>query len=198
MSNTTTTFLGMIKPTPGTREPYSRSNENGNLDKVDAAIGPKYANTGTSSASNTTGETQMFGAFTLPANQQSVWKIVCFGTFDNTTGSPTITFRVKIGGVTVATYVLTVGASAGTVRAWRVEGEVICMTTGASGTWAGNLSGHANTGAAQVSFVDATNPTIVRDTTVSNTLEITAQWSAASASNVIRCPGAFVYRVTNT
>lgn len=197
MSNTLTTFLNLWKPTPGTKEPYNPVQENLNLDKLDTAIGPKFTNTATVTQSNNVTDNQMYGATILPASQQSVWKIVAFGSFDNTTGSPTITYRLKLGGVTVGTYVLTVTASAGTSREWRVEGEVVCMTTGVSGTWSGSMHGVANTGAVMQPFVDGPDPTITKDTTVSNTLEVTAQWSAASASNVIRCPGGYVYRVTN-
>jgi hypothetical protein len=197
MATTLSTYLGLVKPTPGTKEPYSRTVENANVDKVDSAIGPKFTNTATSSAGNTTTETQMYGATILPASQQTVWKISAFGTVDNTTGSPTVTYKLKIGGVVVATVVLTMGASAGTNRAWNLEGELVCITTGVTGTWSGTLHGHANTGAALVVLVDSTVSTITRDTTIGNVFEITATWSAANAANIARCPGGYIYRVTN-
>lgn len=197
MATSQTTYLGLVKPTPGTKEPYSRTVENANLDKIDAAIGPKFTNTATATAANTVTETQMYGATILPVVAQSVWKVVAFGSADNTTGSPTITFKLKVGGVVVATVVVTMTSSAGTGRAWRLEGEVVCMTTGVSGTWSGSLHGEAYTGAAYVSLVDATTSTITRDTTIGNNLEITATWSAANAANIVRCPGGYVHRVTN-
>lgn len=36
MATTSTTELGLIKPTPGTKEPYTVANENSNSDKIDA------------------------------------------------------------------------------------------------------------------------------------------------------------------
>lgn len=198
MSTTQTTFLNLVKPTPNTKEPYSRATENANLDKLDTAIGPKFTNTATATVGNSASEGQLYGATILPASQQTVWKVVAFGAIDNTTGSPTITFRLKLGGVTVATYVLTMTSTAGTGRKFRVEGEIICMTTGVSGTWSGTMHGTADTGAVMQPFVAGTDPTITKDTTLSsNNLEITAQWSVANAANTMRCVGGFVNRVTN-
>lgn len=50
MATTTTTRLGLVKPTPGTGEPVNRGTENANLDKIDTAIGATVCTEGTKPA----------------------------------------------------------------------------------------------------------------------------------------------------
>lgn len=150
---------------------------------------------------NTTTETT-FLTYTIPANDMvvgAVYKVTCWGTA-GVTGTPTLTLKSKLGGVTNATIPIT--ASSGvTGKVWKAELYLSILTTGASGTWFGNF--HVVEGLS----VAGTNPVaaaqdrmdggsaLAVDTTVSRDITLTAQWSAASASNTITCRGYAAERV---
>lgn len=51
MASTTTTKLGLVKPTPGTNEPVNRSTMNADYDKIDAGMGAVNCTSGTRPAS---------------------------------------------------------------------------------------------------------------------------------------------------
>ncbi|MGC4946164.1 glycosyl hydrolase family 28-related protein [Streptomyces sp. DT224] len=106
----------------------------------------------------------------------------------STTGTPTLTIRVRLGGLTgavLAAFTAVTTSSAITGRGWRVEGSLLPVVPGsATATWAGGatLVHHlsATTGTVQHEIADGT---VTRDSTSSQTLVVTAQWSVASASN---------------
>jgi hypothetical protein len=157
VSTSLSTYLNLVKPVPGTKEPWNQVTENANTDKLDSAIGPKYTNTSNPTVNTSTSENQMFGATILPASQQSVWRIVAWGSHGST-ATPTLTIRAKLGGVQIGAIVISPAAGSG--RMWRAEAEVVCMTTGVSGTWSGILSLQYNDGSGQKSAVDGVNPTL--------------------------------------
>ena len=116
------------------------------------------------------------------------------------TAVPTITFRVRIGTTTLsATYAtsstaLACNATANTNLSWRGEFELVCQTTGTAGTglvmgqfWLPNLT--ANNTIAGVGYPALLPPATPApgtiNTTVSNFISTSAQWSAANASNTI-------------
>ncbi|OUD02578.1 right-handed parallel beta-helix repeat-containing protein [Streptomyces swartbergensis] len=150
-------------------------------------------------AANTTAET-VIASGTIPGGDAvagSAYRLVAHGVA-STTGTPTLTLRVRLGGVSgpvIAQYAAVTTASAISNRGWRVEGSVHCISTGSSGTWAGGgaLYHHlaSTTGAAQHELTDAP---ITRDSTVDQLLVITAQWSVASASNTVAATAVQVQR----
>jgi hypothetical protein len=198
MSNTTTTVLGLIKPTPGTSEPWDQVGINGNWDKIDSAIGTKASRFTTNTQSNTTSETQQFGV-TLAAGQiqGAVHRMVAWGTYDNSASATTITWRIKIGGVQITAIVQNTPASLSTFAPWRIEFDLVVATTGVSGTWRGGMLHSVAPSAGAVNTFLAPGSATTRDTTVTSVMEITAQWAAASASNTIRCDAAYYHRITN-
>lgn len=107
------------------------------------------------------------------------------GTID-TTGSPTITFRVYAGasGTTLlSSFAIAPGTL--TLVPWRLESMITCRVVGSGTT--GKLqinsffvlhdTSNANT------FVN--NPLVDFDTTVTSTFRITAQWSVANPGNIL-------------
>lgn len=155
--------------------------------------------TSTTTVSNTTTETVLH-AFTIAgsdASAGSVYAIKATGTMDWTTGSPTVTFRVRMGGVsgaTIASCTIACPSSASTAApAWAVDGDAVCITTGSSGTWRGTIKALGGivsggfTAAANPATAGAPSSAITQSTTSTNDLVITAQWSAANASNTVRC-----------
>jgi hypothetical protein len=145
---------------------------------------------------NTTTEAIIFPNITLPANYLQdgrVLRLRAFGKL-STTATPTITFAIRLGGVAgtlIATSeAITMGSGVTNVN-WAIEayiqvrgngssGSVVCMGevtihTGAT-TIVGNVFG--------VSGYDAPAAVTV-DLTADQALSLTADWSAASASNTL-------------
>jgi hypothetical protein len=157
-----------------------------------ATANAQYGLLSTVSVSNTVAETTLLaagaGSLTLPANIMRAGEMLFiygYGTITNTS-TPTIQIKVKIGGVTVldttATTMLTI---TGTTQ-WQLSAQINCRTVGAGGT-----------GFAQAQFNYFSTPTVSNivqmintstfalNTTISNVIDVTATWGAASASNTI-------------
>jgi len=98
-----------------------------------------------------------------------------------------ITIKIKLDGTTVlSTWVITIPT--GTNRGYTIDTDITLRSTGVSGTviWQGQFSWWASSGGAVNNifpFID-TAP-IVIDTTIDQPVEVTAQWTAASAGNTI-------------
>lgn len=163
--------------------------------------------TSTTTISNTTTETVLH-SFTIPgsdASAGSVYAIKATGTMDWTTGSPTLTLRARLGGISgavIATCVLTCTASASTAApAWSADADVVCITTGGSGTWRGTIRALGQivsggfTAAANPATTGAPAAAVTQSTTATADLVITAQWSAANAANTVRCDTGYGQRI---
>jgi hypothetical protein len=158
---------------------------------------------GTAIASSTT-ETIIFPNVTIPANycSDARWlKWLARGRL-STTGTPTVRFRLRWGGVsgTVVWDSGTITCGSGVTAAlWKVEGDLIVRSNGASGTVF--VGGEAIIGAALAPTVgsatgaaalgvfgsagDDTPAAVTVDLTADTALALTAQWSANSASNTL-------------
>ncbi len=158
---------------------------------------------GTAIANSTT-ETIVFPNVTIPANYMQDGRILRCRAFGrhSTTGTPTLTFRLRWGGVSgtvlAASGALTTG-SAVTAGMWGLEAVIQTRSNGATGTVftigmvevgddaastvgsATNQHGADFLGSAGV----ATPAAVTVDLTADTALSITAQWSAASASNTL-------------
>lgn len=153
---------------------------------------------------NTTTETIIFPNITIPANYLQdgrVLRLIAYGRH-GTTGTPTLTFRLRWGGV-AGTVIAASGAitcgSAVTAAMWRVELLVQVRSNGSAGTVfavgeaevaedAANTVGSA-TNATAVGLMGsagvATPAAVTVDLTADTALALTATWSAASASNTL-------------
>lgn len=162
-------------------------------DELDAAALGELSTAVT--VANTTTETALatysIGAGIAVAG--SVWRVNARG-IGSVTGTPTMTWRVRLGGV-AGTLIATSGAvtaSSGiTNHTWEVDLLMSCLTTGASGTAHGvatfreALSVAGASGPWTVINRQDGNGSVTFNTTISNDLVITGQWSAASSSNTI-------------
>lgn len=145
---------------------------------------------------NTTTETIIFPNVTLPANYMAdgrVLRIYAAGRL-STTGTPTMIWAIRWNGVAgtllATTEAITMGSGVTNVN-WSMHARIQTRTNGATGTLfvMGDLSVH--TGATTlvgtvfgVSGYDAPAAVTV-DLTADTPLSITADWSAASASNTL-------------
>lgn len=153
-------------------------------------------------AANTASETAI-ATLNIPAGDAvtgAVYRIRVYGTAA-VTGTPTITLRCRIGGVSGTTLVAHASV---TVRSgmtdgyWDAECMVTCASTGVSGTWAPMMKYTHNFVTSVTTYLTPgpiTGAPVTRDTTISNDFVLTAQWSAASPSNTISCRGGEIRRV---
>jgi len=108
----------------------------------------------------------------------------------STTGSPSLTMRVKLddgaGAQTIGTVTSALPGTSTTDTLIQIEFEGVVRTTGATGT----LNGH-QTGGIGTSTTDGCRAVgeITLDLTAAIDITVTAQWSAASASNTVTLTG---------
>lgn len=142
------------------------------------------------SATNTTAETSLFGTLvgtkTFGANSLTLGKVVrvLISGYVGSTLTPTLTLKFKMGSTAITSSLATT-LSAVTIHSFTCHATFTVGSTGAGGTvmaasYMTYLNGTASTG------IDMSNVTAASvDTTVSNVLDFTATWSAASPSNTI-------------
>lgn len=157
----------------------------------------------TGPVASTTTET-IAATYTIPANDATagaVYKITAWGVA-GVTGTPTLTFKSRMGGVSgSSTASIPITAASGvTAKVWRAELYVSILTTGASGSWSGNLTVEEGVSVAGSNPVVAVTRmdgggTAAINTTISNDLCITLQWSASSGSNTWTCRGFAAERI---
>lgn len=158
-----------------------------------------------SAVGNTVTETIIVPDFVFPANffkQGTKIRGTYSGQISNVvTAVPTTTFRVRMGTATLsatavfASGALAANATANTNLTWRLEYTLTCRTSGTGGTimcvgqiWLPNLTaGNAVGNVGYPNFIPVSAPaTQTLDSTVANVLSLSAQWSAANASNTIQ------------
>ena len=145
---------------------------------------------------NTTTETIIFPNVTLPANYMAdgrVLRLRAFGKL-STTATPTIIFAIRWGGVSgtlLATTEAITCASGAANTGWSLEAIIQTRANGATGSLfvmgdvMVNLTASTQTsGTFGASGFDAPAAVTV-DLTADTALSITADWSAASASNTL-------------
>lgn len=154
--------------------------------------GVVFANTtiqGGDTVANTTSETNFASNYSIPANDCQpgrVFRVTAQGLYSTAGTAPTLNMRVKFGTtVLVASGTNTTSASA-VSREWRLEFQLTCISTGVSGSVeAGGTFTRFSSTVASVLWELRNAATVTVDTTATQTLQISAQWSAASASNTI-------------
>lgn len=138
------------------------------------------ANLDTETTLVSTGE----GSLTIQKNSFSVgktFKVKALG-FYSTTGTPTITLKFKAGSTVLVNSGALATANNSSNAGFSFEALVTVYSLGASGTTYGQGVCIQDNLAPQL----ATNTsTVTLDTTANQALNVTAQWSAASASNTI-------------
>jgi hypothetical protein len=136
----------------------------------------------------------------IPANDAAVgavYRIHAWGTL-GVTGTPTITFVSKLGGVVLASFPAVTVRSGATDGFWDADLYLSCISTGVAGTWCPSFSYRHNFLTSVTTYTPLgpiTAAPITRDTTISSDMTIFVTWSAASASNTITCRGLTAERV---
>ena len=144
----------------------------------------------------TTTETILFPNVTVPANYMQDGRILRLKAFGklSTTGTPTMTFAIRWGGVSgttlATTEAITMGSGVANVN-WSIEALIQTRSNGATGSLIvfGEAMVHTSATAVAsnvfgVSGYDAPAAVTV-DLTADTALSLTGDWSASSASNTI-------------
>ena len=164
-----------------------------------ASLAPYYVATADSSAiASTVTETAFSNAPSAFAAGQltagTVLRMRAWGTY-GITGTPTLTFRWRMLSGTVS-LMLHSAFSAPIAGIWRIDGTIIVRSAGASGSLQTNSRATRIEGnPAPPATEDVGTTTATVDTTASQTLQLTAKWSAASPSNTITCTGFVVEKL---
>lgn len=157
----------------------------------DKQSGTIFAQTASKTVANTTTETTLVttgsGTMTMAPNLLKVGKSIRLRIwcYHSSVSAATIRFKIKIGSTTV----IDTGAHNShndTNKLIQLDAIITCRTAGASGTVLGQAT-FEEFGSSPDSngVVNTTTSTI--DTTSAQTLDVTAQWGTASASNTITC-----------
>lgn len=163
-----------------------------------------WTNADGTAVANSTTETIIFPNTTIGANYMAdgrVLRLTAYGRH-STTGTPTLTFRVRWGGV-AGTVLCASGAlvtgSAVTAAMWKLEAILQVRTNGATGTIfavgsvrvgedaTATVGSATNAGAEDMmgSAGVATPAAATVDLTADTALSLTCQWGTASASNTL-------------
>lgn len=146
-----------------------------------------FTSTADATVANTVTETTVVGtgvgSLALPANALIAGRTLRLRWlgYVSSTGSPTLQFRVKLGGTVVCNLSTTTIATA-TNYMVECEAIVTCRTTGAGGTTYAQGVGTLRGGAA---WATAATATVTVNTTGSLTIDVMGTWSAASSSNTV-------------
>lgn len=157
-----------------------------------------------SAIASTTTEAIIFPNVTIPANYLQdgrILRLTAMGRY-GTTGTPTLTFAIRWGGVAgtviAQTGAITCGATI-TAAQWKMEALIQVRSNGSSGTvfCMGDVTLHEDAAATAGTVTNygmvnpmasagvATPAAVTVDLTADTALSITADWSANSASNTL-------------
>lgn len=153
-----------------------------------------WATASGTAVANSTAETILFPNVTIPANYLQDGRTLRLRVQGqlSTTGTPTITFFVRWGGVSgtliAKSSAITTGSGA-SAAVWDMEVMIQTRSNGSSGTVMSMGQVSVNGAATLANLMSAgggsTPATASLDLTADTALAISAQWSAASASNTI-------------
>lgn len=168
---------------------------------ISAQVDGTALNTSTTETSILPGQAK----FTLPANfltyAGQTLRVRAMGRISNIVTTPgTLTFRMKFGSIAVAaSQALTLNTTAKTNVTWILDWDMTCRSVGSgttatfmhSGQWQSESvigSPAAGAGGASSHIIPLTAPAVGTgfDSTVTNVIDLTAQWSVSNAANSIQ------------
>lgn len=130
---------------------------------------------------------------TIPAgiiNAGNTLRFIACGKFSTKTGTVgTLSIRLKIGTLVINTNIVTLGSNTAAVDSgFQFIGQVQFRTNGVTGSAYSNLLcafDVAGAGGTAATFVNSSNGTNLIDTTINNTIQMSAQWATANENNSI-------------
>jgi hypothetical protein len=155
-----------------------------------------YLSTG--SVTNTTSET-IIGTFTIAAGDPAFpggYRFEVVGTAAQS-GTPNVSMRVRLNSTSGALLFSATGVSFSAASTpFAFDGFIMFSAIGASGAFYGSVIMNSNFGGAATAVLTPGIPNNVAiNTTISNTIVVTAQFSAASSSDTVTTIGGAMYRL---
>lgn len=150
-------------------------------------------NTGTETSSIPTG----VGTLTIPANFLVAGKTLRLsggGIFSTLLTPGNLTIKMKLGATVIASNVVSNLLASASNNAFQFSATITCRTTGATGTILvdGNASYDTGTLSRGFAALNNTGSATSIDTTASQLIDVTLQWTTASTSNTISTTNARV------
>jgi len=127
------------------------------------------------------------GSLTLPANFLDVGtslRILGRGVWGTGSGTPTKRWRVRLGPVVILDTGAIQVAKAIVNEPWALEAVLVVRARGATGSVI--AAGSVGSATEHLDFAPMTAPVAI-DTTKPLALDVTCQWSVASASSIVTC-----------
>lgn len=128
-------------------------------------------------------------SYTIPANSLTVGKTIrikAYGVYGTFAVAPNVTGKLKFGSTTITTTGTITSVAGVTNGGWWSEMYLIVTATGASGTVEGQGYAEFATAATTGLSVNMTNTAAITfDTTASQVVTVTIQWSSSNAANTI-------------
>lgn len=115
-----------------------------------------------------------------------VYRVTARGVFSTAATAPTVVMRVKVGFTAIISSPAQAMGASMVNRQWELTADVICQTAGTSGTIeaAGTFRRHTGASASVNAEMSNTAPVTI-DTTITQAIRISAQWSVADPANTI-------------
>lgn len=160
------------------------------------AVGSQFGGTASVTVANTTTETSLSpagaGSRTIPAGVLTAGRSVRIQARGvmGSSGASNLTLKLKLGSTVIGATPATSPANPLTNRGWELDFTFTCRTTGSTGTIIGQgmfrSRSDANTATGNLQGWELANTTTTTiDTTVPETFDITATYSAANATDTI-------------
>jgi hypothetical protein len=153
-----------------------------------------FANTlipgGNTQGVSSNAENNFASNYTLPANYCQPGRVIrvsARGTYSSSAGGPTIVVKVKFGSTVIGASAATGAPGNSLVNVeWLVDFDITCISTGVSGSVEGQgklvvFNNNTGTSTADISMQNAGTVTV--DTTSTQVLQLSEQYSAISASD---------------
>lgn len=155
--------------------------------------GAAFVQTADQTVTNTTTETTLFGTGTGSTTLGSgvlagrTIRITLRGVLSTPVTPGALTIRVKVGSTTIATATTSSLAASASNAQFRFETLIQTRTSGVSGTVVSSGTfAYQGASAVIVESLDNAGATVTVDTTVSNALNVTAQWDTADTGKIIK------------
>lgn len=155
-----------------------------------------HSNNSAVTITNTTTETTVFTASTtLGTNFFASGKVIRIkgGGIYSTPLAASLAIKVKLGSTVIGTVTTTAIGNSATNLGFQFESELVCYTTGATGTI--QADGHFNYATASTRVFDDINNAgnaVTVDTTATQVLDVTVQWDGASTTRSIKITNAVI------
>ena len=187
--------LGQVAAAPGTTGQVPTYQSDGSLAPATPTSAPGFGTSTAQQLVQNTVTATAFISFTILANTVlagNTWRLKAWGSVDNDAGA-TVTLRLKVGGSSIAAALAITNASAKTAQSWNGE-WLLQFRAAASSSTPTVVGGQAYNSTSAGTLAQGQVSTNL-NMTVDRAVTVDATWSAATATNILRCEGYILEKV---